>query len=332
MTLHLDSGVITQLCDEKVAFDAAVMALETQRAGQEQLPPRIDVNVSTGFFRTMPAALGDYMGAKIMTLAKGVGNRYLLLVYLQKTGELLATLDAAEVTRLRTAATTALAAQVLQPTGVMSLGLVGSGFEAEGHLRAFARMWALDKVMVFSRSAEKRGTFADRMSIELGIEVIPVNTVEEVCSANQLTVLCTKATEPVVDGRSFAGGAVVLSIGSTRPDLRELDDATFRRARAVMVDDAVQVLAESGDVASAVESGAITSEALVPMPKWQSDRVPAASGDRDLLVFKSVGTAVQDLALGAVLVKSAREKGLGRDIGEITELKSALAVAYEEMA
>ena len=144
MTLHLDSGVIKQLCDEQVAFDAALLALDGQRAGRFHLPPRIDVNVPTGFFRAMPAALGDYMGAKLMTLARGVGNRYLLLVYRQDSGELLATLDASEITRLRTAATTALAARLLRPEGTTVLGLVGSGFEAEGHLRAFARLWPLE--------------------------------------------------------------------------------------------------------------------------------------------------------------------------------------------
>jgi alanine dehydrogenase len=75
MTLHLDSAAITQLCDEGMALDAARLALSEQRAGRCELPRRIDVNVPAGFFRVMPAALGDYSGAKIMTLAKGVGNR-----------------------------------------------------------------------------------------------------------------------------------------------------------------------------------------------------------------------------------------------------------------
>ncbi|WP_326836349.1 ornithine cyclodeaminase family protein [Amycolatopsis rhabdoformis] len=323
MTIHLDSGVITRLCDEDIAFDAARLALEGQREGSFALPQRIDVNVATGFFRAMPAALGEYMGVKLMTLAKGVGNRYLLLVYSQKSGELLATLDAAEVTRLRTAATTALAGRLLRPEGTTVLGLIGTGFEAEGHLRAFARMWPLEKVRVYSRSQDKRQEFAERLGTALGLDIEPAADVAEVAGGAAVTVLCTKATEPVVDGRSFAPGAVVLSIGSTRPDLRELDDAVFARARAVLVDDPASVLAESGDVKSAVASGAITPESLVSMAGWSDDRAPA-EGERDLLVFKSVGTALQDLALAAVLMKSAAERGLGRDLGEITELKRAV--------
>lgn len=322
MTLHLDSTVISELCDEEIAYDAAELVLQSQREGRCHLPTRIDVNVPNGFFRAMPAAVGDFMGAKIMTLAKGVGNRYLLLVYRQDSGELVATLDASEVTRLRTAATTAVAGDLLAPAGTSVLGLIGTGFEAEGHIRAFVQSWPLETVWVYSRSADRREKFAARIGADLGINVKPVTSAEEVAGTCPVTVLCTKATEPVVDGSAFAPGAVVLSIGSTRPDLRELDVATFARARAVLVDDPASVLAESGDVKAALADGAITEDALVSMADWSEARAPRAD-QRDLLVFKSVGTALQDLALAAVLINKATEAGVGRDIGDITELKAA---------
>jgi ornithine cyclodeaminase/alanine dehydrogenase len=319
MTLHLDSAVIARLCTPEVAAQAARDALDGQRRGDYKLPARLDVNLSTGFFRVMPAALGEHMGAKIMTLAKGVGNRYLLLVYQQATGELLATLDASEVTRLRTAATTALAGSLLCPGGTDVLGLIGTGFEAYGHLRAFAHQWPLSKVLVYSTSAERREAFARRTSDELGLPVVAVDDATEVTSVAAVTALCTKATEPVVDGASFVPGAVVLSIGSTRPDLRELDVATFRRARAVLVDAAAQVKAESGDVAAALAEKAIKPQSIIEMADWTA---APAEDQRDLLVFKSVGTALQDLALAATLIECARGQGLGREIGDITELKA----------
>ncbi|HXT94206.1 MAG TPA: ornithine cyclodeaminase family protein [Trebonia sp.] len=323
MTLHLDSTAIGRLATEEVALAAARLTVRMQADGAYALPPRIDVDVPTGFFRVMPAALGEYMGAKVMTLAKGQGNRYLLLVYRQDSGELLATLDAAEVTRLRTAATTAVAGELLCPQGTDVLGLVGTGFEADGHLRAFARLWPLSKVLVYSRSADKRRAFADRLATDLGISVVPVASVEEVAGACPVTVLATKATEPVVRGADFAPNAVVLSIGSTRPNLRELDATTFARAGRVLVDDPAQVLAESGDVAAAAAAGAITPDSLVSMAEWSASAAEdARAGGRDLLVFKSVGTALQDLALAATLIEGARAQGLGRELGELTALKA----------
>ena len=175
---------------------------------------------------------------------------------------------------------------------------------------------------MFSRSHLRREEFAARLGAELGIDVEPAAEAAEVTGSAPVTVLCTKAVTPVVDGRTFAPDAVVLSIGSTRPDLRELDNAAFARARAVLVDDVAAVLAESGDVASAVACGAIGREALVSMAGWSGSEALDNPG-RDLLVFKSVGTALQDLALAAALIGRATELGFGRDIGDITELKSA---------
>jgi ornithine cyclodeaminase/alanine dehydrogenase-like protein (mu-crystallin family) len=268
----------------------------------------------------MPASLDGVMGVKVMTLTRGLGTRYLVLVYEQESGALVGALDAAEITRLRTAATTAVAGEQLAPEGCAVLGLVGSGFEAEGHLRVFANQWPLEHVDVFSRSAERRETFAARLGADLGLDVRPVATVAEAVSTAPVSVLATKSTEPVVDGSAFPAGAVVLSIGSTRPDLRELDRATLRRAAVLVVDDAAEVTRESGDIIDGLDSGALSREHVVSMAALAPGARPSADG-RDLLVFKSVGTAVHDLSLAIALLDAARAAGRGRDLGELTGLK-----------
>jgi ornithine cyclodeaminase/alanine dehydrogenase len=262
------------------------------------------------------------MGLKVMTLARGVGNRYLLLVYVQASGELLAVLDADEITRLRTAATTAVAGELLCPAGTDHVGLVGTGFEAEGHLRAFAALWSLRQVQVYSRSPERRAAFAERMSAELGIAVTAVDSVDDVVGRAPVSLLCTKSVDPVVDGSRFAQGAVVLSIGSTRPDLRELDRATLRRSRAVLVDDAAQVMAESGDIGDGLASGMISDDRIVGMADW-CGRDQFDGDGRDLLTFKSVGTALHDLAVASVAIEAAQRAGIGRDLGELSALKAS---------
>jgi ornithine cyclodeaminase/alanine dehydrogenase len=271
----------------------------------------------------MPAAVGDYSGLKIMTLARGIGNRYLLLLYSQVNGELLAILDADEVTRMRTAATTALAGSLLSPSGVSDLSIIGTGFEATGHLRAFAHMWPLSSVRVYSRSADRRVDFAERMSAELGIDVSPAVDVRSAVSGSKVTLLCTKSTIPVVSGEDFAPGAVVLSIGSTRPDLRELDLTTLRRSSVVLADDVQQVMTESGDIAEGLSTGALTADRIVSMAEWTGRRDDSDTTDRDLLTFKSVGTAMQDLLLAAELVSSAQAAGVGKDLGELASLKQS---------
>jgi len=323
VTIYLDSADVRALCSQDLAARAARSTLDAQVSGDYQLPPRYDIDLPNGFFRVMPAAVGGYMGLKIMTLARGIGNRYLLALYSQQTGDMLALLDADEITRLRTAATTAVAGQLMRPDGTSHLGLVGTGFEAAGHLRAFAHCWPLQSVSVYSRSVQRRDQFAETMSAELEIEVLPAESPAHVLATSEVTLLCTKSPDPVVSGADFAPGSTVLSIGSTRPDLRELDIRTFERSVAVLVDDPVQVLRESGDVAAAIEAGALRPEQLVSMGDWSS--VEPVAG-RDLLTFKSVGTALQDLVLAVELVNGAQEAGLGRDLGELASLKGVPAL------
>jgi ornithine cyclodeaminase/alanine dehydrogenase-like protein (mu-crystallin family) len=328
MTLHLDARDVRALATHEVTMAAAHEALRAESAGEVVLPPRMDVDLPRGFLRVMPAAMGEVMGLKVMTLVRGVGNRYLILLYRQDSGELVATLDADEVTRLRTAATTAVAGELLAPEGTFRLGLLGTGFEAEGHLRTLSRCWPLEEVSVFSRTASRRQEFAERMTAELGIAVQAVSSASAAVSTAPVSVLATKSTEPVVSGTAFPAGAVVLSIGSTRPDLRELDRATLRRAGTLLVDDPRQVAHESADIMDGLASGALREEHIVPMAlaATQPQRVHTRD-DRDLLVFKSVGTAVQDLALAGAVWRAAQERGLGRDLGELTQLKSAPAPA-----
>ena len=323
MSLFLGSADVRALASQEVLMDAARAAVRAEREGTVVMPPRLDVDLPTGFLRVMPAAMGEVMGVKVMTLVKGVGNRYLLLLYSQPSGELVALLDADEITHLRTAATTALAGEMLAPEGTSELGLLGSGFEAESHLRLLACVWPLEKVKVYSPTPERRSAFAARMSEELGVSVVAVDRPEDAVCDAEVSVLATKATIPVVDGRAFPAGAVVLSIGSTRPDLRELDRKAFGRAGAVLVDSVTQVQRESGDVIDALGCGALANDHIVSMAELDGDGSRLQrDGARDLLAFKSVGTAVQDLALAGSILRAAKAEGRGRELGELTHLKA----------
>jgi ornithine cyclodeaminase/alanine dehydrogenase-like protein (mu-crystallin family) len=323
MSLYLGSEDVRALASQDVLMDAARAAVKAEREGTVIMPPRLDVDLPTGFLRVMPAAMGEVMGVKVMTLVKGLGNRYLLLLYSQPSGELVALIDADEVTRLRTAATTALAGEMLAPGGTDRMGLLGSGFEAESHLRLLSRVWPLQKVLVYSPTRERRQAFAARMSEELGVSVVAVDRPEDAVAEAKVSVLATKATSPVVDGSAFPAGAVVLSIGSTRPDLRELDRSTLGRAGALLVDDARQVRLECGDVIDALGCGALEGEQIVSMADLDGDLGRLRrDGTRDLLAFKSVGTAVQDLALAKSMLAAADEQGRGRELGELTSLKA----------
>jgi ornithine cyclodeaminase/alanine dehydrogenase len=326
MTLFYDACTVRTHATAQFALKSMRRALDAEKNGLTGISPRHDVPTSTGFLRVMPGYLDEVMGVKVMTLVKGLGTRYVLLVFAIETGELVAVFDAAELSRTRTAAMTAVAAGAMAAEGQTSLGVIGSGFEAVGHLRMLAAIWPLEQACVFSPSAERRERFAKTLSSELGISIEPVSTPEVALQNQACAILATKSAEPVVESAMFEPGCAVLSIGSTRLDLRELDVATFRRASAVVVDHAGQVQAESGDVVAALNARAITPEQLITVPELGMWR-PIAESERNLLVYKSVGTILQDLALAQALHNDASCRRDARRIGELAQLKPLAAQA-----
>ena len=231
--------------------------------------------------------------------------------------------DADELTRIRTAATTALAGLHMCATPPAEIGLIGTGFEAIGHLRMCAHVWPLRTVHVHSPNAVRREAFATRMSAELGINVVPVATSREALAGKACVVLATKAKMPVIDGADFAPGAVVLSIGSTRLDLRELDDTTLARAAVLVVDDIEAVLSESADIAVNLKNGNLSREHLLPLSALVAGQpLPRLAGERDLFVLKTVGTALQDLAMARAVYRAPQTQARARDIGKVLTLKA----------
>lgn len=321
MTLHFTAPDVRALVTNEMALAAARDAVRAEADGETLTVPRIDMPTPGGFLRVMPGRFRGLGGTKTMSMTRGVGNRYLLTVYDLADGNVLAMLDADEITRLRTAATTTIAGEMLLGDEPPSrLGLLGTGFEARAHLRSLARRFMLKEVIVFSRDAERRARFADSMSSELGLSITPARSAEHAVQDMPLVCLATKNTEPVVDGNAFCLGAVVLSIGSTRPDLRELDEQAFARASRVLVDSVAGVLADSGDVRAALESGALPEARITSMSEALA-KASAEPGAPGLKVFKSVGTALQDLALAAAIIDVASGNGHGRELGELAALK-----------
>lgn len=322
MAVILDSSEVARHLTDDLVVDAIEKLLGAELEGKAAAPPRLDVDTPRGFLRLMPGLYGDVMGFKVMTLVEGLGTRYLILLFDTHTGRLLAGFDAEEVTRSRTAATTAVACRILADPAPSSLAMLGSGFEARGHLRLFARLFPVMKVWVFSPTVQHRERFAGEMSTELGLEVHAVESAESAVADAPVVVLTTKAKRPVVDGSAFSPEAVVLSIGSTRLDLRELDQTAFERAAWVVGDSPAELLAGSGDVVEAVDKGVLDEGRLVSLA--EASRHPDAfrpNDERDLLVFKSMGTATQDLAVASTLYERIRDQRVGTDIGDVPTLK-----------
>jgi alanine dehydrogenase len=302
-----------------LAMAAIEEALLLEAEGCTEVPPRLNATVPGGWLRLMPAAVkaggATAIGFKAMNLNQAEGVRYVVFLYDAASGRLEAILDAARLTRVRTAAVTAIACRSLRPEPPDQLGLLGSGNEARTHAEAFKEIFpTLDRIVLHSPTPERRAAFADEIGGRLGIEVRVVDDPREAARL-PVVVLATKSPTPVVEAAWFQPGSVVLSIGSTRPVLRELDAATFARADACLADAPEQLLAESGDVRDAVAAGHLQPERLVRLSELRAGRRTIGWPPRDLLVFKSVGSALQDLAVARAIHAACRAAGRGIDLG-----------------
>jgi ornithine cyclodeaminase/alanine dehydrogenase-like protein (mu-crystallin family) len=153
------------------------------------------------------------------------------------------------------------------------------------------------------------------MSEQLGIEIVPVDSAEAAVRDSDLVASGVRAgTSPVLFAEWLAPGAHVTAISAVRPESRELDAEVWRRADVAGVDDREHVL-ESGDGAAALASGAKTAEDLVELWELVGGRRPGRQDAEQITLFKSVGTALQDLCLATAIYQKARARGLGLDVG-----------------
>jgi ornithine cyclodeaminase/alanine dehydrogenase-like protein (mu-crystallin family) len=308
------------------AIQVVEEVLRYQAAGETSCPPRLSVESPHGWLRVMPAAVRPWgvMGFKTFNLAKAVGLRYLNVLFDSASGELLALLDGDLLTTVRTGATSAVAARYLAPSEVEVAGVIGSGAEARMQLRALHAVRPVRRVFAYSPTPEHRTRFALEMEEELGIPVRAVASPDEAVRGAGLVITATTSWKglPVLCGEWLSPGAHLSAIGSTVPQLREIDSETFRRSGLVVVDSREQALRESGDVIAAVGEGAVQEKNLIELWEVFGRGEPVSRNPDQITLFKSVGTAIQDLAVSYLAFRLSLERDVGLEVDDLLALKA----------
>lgn len=326
MTLLLDDHAVSTVLDPVVLVNLIDEAMRAEATNPSDVPERLNLSGADRFLRVMPAVVPNsgVMGLKTFFGGGPAGVRYVMIVASIETGEVLAALDACYLTAARTAATSAVAARAM---GIKSatLGVLGSGLEAEVHVRTFAALGGVTAVKVFSPNPESRQRFAARMGDELGIAVVAAESAEDACREVEhlITATNTGYGGPIAcESGWIPSGIHLTAIGSTHQDLRELEDDVLRRAGVLVFDaDPRQIAEESGDVRSYVEGGGDLSGVLLLEDLLHGRAFLPAEPD-DLTVFKSVGTALQDLVAADLAYRTARDRGLGTTWDDLAVPKS----------
>lgn len=328
MSLLLSDAHVRQAMNYTELADGIEAALKFQAAAAAVVPGRMNLEHMGTWLRVMPAIVpsANVMGLKVFQGVSGRGARYLILLYSMDDGSLLATVDACYLTAARTAAASAVASRYLSPPGPVRLGVIGSGLEAETHCHAWRVVGDVTELKVFSPNEARRRSFAERMRSMLGVPVTVCDRPEDAVADVEHVVVATN-TGPSMTvacrGAWLSPGQHVTSIGSTNLRLRELDTDTFRRADVIVLDaDPGQMMEESGDLVQyRVESGQLDPQRTQTLQDLIVGKCAGRQHANQLTLYKSVGTALQDVIAADLVYRRARELGLGHEVADLCQEK-----------
>ena len=258
----------------------------------------------------MPAWSDAALGVKLVTVMPGNAARAVAtvqasyLLFERSTGRMLAMLDGEALTLRRTAAASALAARHLARSEASRLLIVGTGQLAGWMARAHhALRPTLTEVAIWGRDPQARTKLARTLSNE-GLPAHACDDLQRGVQAADIVCCATTSSVAIVHGAWLRPGTHLDLVGAFKPDMRETDDAAVARAR-VFVDTFAGALAEAGDLVQPLQRGVIAREhVLGELAQLVRNEIAGRVSEQDITLFKSVGTALEDLAAAQMVLAS----------------------------
>jgi ornithine cyclodeaminase/alanine dehydrogenase-like protein (mu-crystallin family) len=271
-----------------------------------RMPVRTVLGLSEATLLVMPCYDSALQAAGIKHVAvsasAGVNAVYELID--PSTGISITRMEANYLTDLRTAATSAVATDLLARKDAETLGIFGSGRQAKAHLAALPRVRNFKRFLVCGSGRSDLSAFCEKMKAELAIQIEPASA-ETVARESDVICTCTTSPKPLFEGTWLRPGTHLNLVGAFQPETREVDDITVQRSR-VVVDTYEGALAEAGDVLIPMKSGVIDrSHILADLHEIASGKKPGRIQQDDITLFKSVGCALEDLVTARLIYQSA---------------------------
>jgi alanine dehydrogenase len=277
--------------------------------GAVESRPRFRLGLNEGLLHVMAAADLELGVAGLKTyVAFREEARFVVTLFAADRPELLALVDADRLGQRRTGAASAVAARHLARPGARSLGVIGCGWQAESQVECIrAALPGIEEVVVFCRDEARRADFARRFDAEPGEWYTDA-------ASQDVVVTITSAKDPVLRGEWLRPGALVCAAGANRIQTRELDNAVVERAAFVCCDSVEQARLEAGDLVEPVERGVLDWLEVHELAEVVGGEVSGRQSDDDIVLFKSLGIAAEDIAVAELVLERARERGLGTEI------------------
>lgn len=304
---HFDAEAVRTALTADAAIASVRDAMIALSDGRARQLLRSFIGLDGRTFAIMPAAMSGrgYFGAKLVSVFMAEDGRRahegLVVLFDGATGKPVCTADAGEITHIRTGAASAVATDALARRDASVLAILGTGKQAVSHIEAISRVRTLSQVCVWGRTAESAERFAEAMRRKAGVAIHAMQTAREAVTGADIVCTVTSAAEPILEGEWIERGTHVNVVGSSAPGPVEIDNALVAKSR-FFADHREHVLVHGAEFLRAKNAGLICdSHILAEIGEVLSGAKPGRTADSEITLYKSLGHAVQDIAVTAWL-------------------------------
>jgi ornithine cyclodeaminase/alanine dehydrogenase-like protein (mu-crystallin family) len=313
--LLLTEEDVRQVLTMDLAIEAVEEGLRKMALDEAQNVPRTRAQTDHAMLHVMSAAARTLgvMGCKAYSTSRK-GTHFHVALYDGRTGALLSLMQADYLGQMRTGAASGVATQYMARPDASEVGIFGSGKQARTQLLAVCKVRKINRIQVYSPNEEHRRKFAAELSNLCETEVVPVPRPEMAAEDKDIIITATSSREPVLNGHWIAEGTHINAIGSNFLTKAEIDAVTVRRCDSIVVDSKEQARLEAGDFVQALEDGSIHWADVHELGQVIVGRYTGRAHPQDVTLFKSLGIALEDVAVAARVYAKAQAAGLGRHI------------------
>jgi ornithine cyclodeaminase/alanine dehydrogenase-like protein (mu-crystallin family) len=313
--LLLTEEDVRQVLTMEMALEAVEDGLRKMALDEAMNIPRARTQTDHAMQHVMSASAKSLgvMGYKAYTTSRK-GAYFHVAIFDGKTGALQSLMQADYLGQMRTGAASGVATQYMARMDASEVGLFGAGKQARTQLIAVCKVRKIRRVQLYSLNEERRRLFAEEMSSVCDTEIEPVPRPEMAAEDKDIIITATTSREPVLNGHWIAEGTHINAVGSNFLGKAEIDAVTVRRCESIVVDSKDQARIEAGDFVQPLEDGSIHWADIHELGQVIVGRYTGRAHPQDVTLFKSLGIAIEDIAVAARVYAKAQAAGIGRKI------------------
>jgi len=319
--LLLNREDVSALLSLPDCIEAVEQVFRQHALGELPIAPGVlGAHVTGGGFHIKTAALAGspgYFAAKVNANFPGNPSSFglptiqgVIALFDAQCGRPLALLDSIEITILRTAAATAVAARYLARADTTTVTICGCGMQGRIHLRALMHVLPIKHVFALDVDPVRARQYAQELAPELGVSISATDDLAAAVAASTVCVTCTPAQRPIFRVDLLHPGLFIGAVGADSPEKQELEPAVLQRSRVVV--DILEQAATMGELHHAIAAGLLSStDVHANLGQVVAGQRPGRTNEQEIFVFDSTGTALQDVAAAALVYERAKSTGHG---------------------